>query len=275
MSEALAISRIVLTAFYAASALAYAAVFTGFWPSKTFRATGLLLATILLHIAYLASISLLTTHPPVYSIWDVAGVLALAVALVYLYVESRMREKTTGVFIACLSAALMALSAAAYDPSYVAEPVVAANRSILLHIAPAIIAYAGFTVSFILSCLYLMLHVSIKKNRFGIVFDKLPPLETLGDMNRRSVEFGVLFLGLSICMGAVFSAKAFDMSNILDSKVLSVAAGWAVFVSAAALARFRVLSRVKLAILSIMGFVVLLASVAVVNPFFGKFHKFG
>jgi len=261
-------------ALYGSTAAAYALVFLRRTPSRGRVATAILSATILLHIAYLWTAGLLGPHPPLYSVFEAMGVLALAVALVYLHVESRLGEKTTGVFLVTLATMLMALSAVLTDSTLEPREVMLSHPGLVAHIAPALIAYAGFTSAFIYSLLLLLLHQSLKKNRFGIIFDRFPPLEALGDMAIRSTVFGLIFLTIAIVAGIVFSAHAFRMENLRDPKILSVFAGWVLFAGALGA---RVVLRWgyrRTALLSILAFTVLILSMTVLTPLLSRYHGF-
>ena len=51
----------------------------------------------------------------------------------------------------------------------------------------AILAYAAFTFSFVLSILYLIQNRQIRRRQTGLLFSRLPALEVIGRMNRTSV----------------------------------------------------------------------------------------
>jgi ABC-type uncharacterized transport system permease subunit len=274
MTETLTACRFVLAFLYLGTAGLY------FWYSLTRKegkgtaATVSLLLVIACHVAYLAVVSIALSHPPLFTVFEVLGVLALSLSIVYLHVEARMHVKTTGVFITAVAAAFMILSAALTNPRFEVQPIVQDNPLLILHVAPAIVAHAAFTASFIYSGLFLLLHQSLKKNRFGIVFDRLPPLETLSDMNYRSIRFGMVFLTLGVIGGAVFSARTFQMKNMMDPKILLVLAGWVIFGAAFLLRRFRAWSGRRIAYLAALGFAVLLVSMLVASPLLSRYHQF-
>src|SRR5713101_8523586 len=56
-----------------------------------------------------------------------------------------------------------------------------------LHVTFAILAYAAFTFSFVLSVLYLIQKRQLRRVHTGLLFARLPALDVIGRMNRTSV----------------------------------------------------------------------------------------
>jgi len=271
--DGFAIYRLALAGLYLTTTAAYGAVFVRDRAPRGRVATGLLLCTGAAHAVYLWLHSLHIASPPVFNVFEVLGVLALTLALVYALVEFRMKERTTGVFLVAPAALFMLLSAVLTRSGAEPQPILMENRTILLHIVPVVVGYAGLTASFIFSALYLLLHQSLKRNRFGIVFDRLPSLETLGDMNDRSLQVGLLFLTLAVAVGIYLSVRTFALKNVVDPKVLLVLAGWLFFGAAFVLRRVRVWSARRVAFLTVLGYALLLVSTAA-TPLLSKFHGF-
>src|SRR5713101_589533 len=57
-----------------------------------------------------------------------------------------------------------------------------------LHVTFAILGYAAFTFSFVLSLLYLLQKRQLRRVKTGLLFSRLPALEVIGRMNRTSVS---------------------------------------------------------------------------------------
>ena len=81
----------------------------------------------------------------------------------------------------------------------------------------AILAYAAFALSFVLSILYLIQSRQIRRGRTGLLFSRLPPLEVLGRMNRTSVSIGLAVLALSVVLGLVWAERFW--TTLADPKV--------------------------------------------------------
>ena len=107
--------------------------------------------------------------------------------LSYLALLFRHRERAVGPFLIPFVIAL-------FDP----RPVAAAARRrravtdtrgplFALHVTFAILAYAAFTFSFVLSVLYLIQKRQLRRVQTGLLFARLPALDVIGRMNRTSV----------------------------------------------------------------------------------------
>src|SRR6185295_3440164 len=89
-----------------------------------------------------------------------------------------------------------------------------------LHVTFAILAYAAFTLSFVLSLLYLVQSRQIRRAKTGILFARLPALEVIGRMNRTSVSIGLTTLSLSVALGILWASRVWG--KLGDAKL-----GWA------------------------------------------------
>lgn len=140
-----------------------------------------------------------------------------------------------------------------------------------LHVTLAILAYAAFTFSFVLSLLYLIQNRQIRRARTGLLFSRLPALEVIGRMNRTSVSIGLASLGISVLFGALWAHRVWR--SLADPKL-----AWAV----ATLALYGFLLWMdrrgwegrRVAVLSMLGFGVVLFSYTFVNLYFSTEHVF-
>jgi ABC-type uncharacterized transport system permease subunit len=135
----------------------------------------------------------------------------------------------------------------------------------------AILAYAAFTFSFVLSLLYLVQDRQLRQRRTGMLFARLPALEVISRLNRTSVTIGLSTLAVSVVLGLVEAQKLW--STLADPKI-----AWAlvtVFVYAFLLwMERRGWEGPRVAILSIVGFGVVMFSYTVVNVYLSSAHRF-
>jgi ABC-type uncharacterized transport system permease subunit len=140
-----------------------------------------------------------------------------------------------------------------------------------LHVTLAILAYAAFTFSFVLSLLYLIQNRQLRRRQTGILFARLPALEVISRMNHTSVVIGLVALAASLAIGIV-RAEMF-WSSLADPKI-----AWAlitVLVYAALLwMERRGWEGPRVAVLSIFGFGVVMFSYTVVNVYLSRAHRF-
>ena len=157
-------------------------------------------------------------------------------------------------------------------PDSASAPGVGMHGSVFaLHVTLAILAYAAFTFSFVLSLLYLIQNRQIRRRRTGLLFARLPALDVIGRMNRTSVSVGLAALVLSLILGFLWAERFWP--SLADPKI-----EWAL----ATLAIYGLLlwkdrrgwAGPRVALLSILGFGVLMFSYTVVNLYLSSEHSF-
>ena len=190
--------------------------------------------------------------------------------LAFLALALRHRERATGPFL--IPVIIVATVAGLLLPDSPSAPARGTQGSVFAwHVTLAILAYAAFALSFVLSVLYLIQSRQIRRGRQGPLFSRLPPLEVLGRMNRTSVSIGLAVLALSIVLGLVWAERFW--TTLADPKV-----EWAVLT----LLVYGLLLWMdrrgwegpRVALLSILGFSVVLFSYTVVNMYLTQAHRF-
>ena len=234
----------------------------------------LLVTTILFHFLYLVMRTVAFNHPPVTSVFEIFSVLAFAVAVAYAVIERQSGAKETGYFILSISF-FFQLGSSLFIRDLLDVPQILRSNWFGLHIASALIGYAAITISAVYGLLYLMLYHEIKANRFGVIYKKLPSLETLEKMNFIAITLAFLFLTLAILAGFVWLPRAFTSFSYADPKLLGTIAIWSMY-GIGILARKRGILRGRsVMILSICAFAVALFSMTIINMVFSGFHRFG
>lgn len=190
--------------------------------------------------------------------------------LAYLALALRHGERTTGPFL--IPAVIAATTAGLLLPDPATAPAPGTHGSVFaFHVTLAILAYAAFALSCVISILYLVQSRQIRQGRTGLLFSRLPPLEVLGRMNRTSVSIGLAVLALSLVLGLVRAEQVW--TTLADPKVVWAALTLAVYGLLLWMER-RGWEGPRVAILSILGFGVVLFSYTVVNMVFSQAHRF-
>ncbi len=140
-----------------------------------------------------------------------------------------------------------------------------------LHVTFAMLSYAAFTLSFVLSVLYLIQNRQIRRAQTGLLFSRLPALEVIGRMNRTSVSIGCSVLGLSVLLGALWAQRVW--SNFADPKLAWALITLVVYAFLLWMDRRGWEGR-RVALLSILGFGVVLFSYTFVNLYLSPEHTF-
>jgi ABC-type transport system involved in cytochrome c biogenesis permease subunit len=126
-------------------------------------------------------------------------------------------------------------------------------------------------LSFVLAVLYLVQSRQLRRRQTGILFARLPALEVIGRMNRTSVTVGLASLALSLILGLVRAEQVW--STLQDPKI-----AWA-FLTLVIYGFLLWMERrgwegPRVALLSILGFGVMLFSYTIVNLYFSREHRF-
>jgi ABC-type uncharacterized transport system permease subunit len=190
--------------------------------------------------------------------------------IAYLALWIRHRERAMGAFlipIVVIASAIGMLLPARVTPS------TPQTRGALFafHVTFAILAYAAFTFSFVLSVLYLIQNRQIRRKQTGLLFSRLPALEIIARMNRTAVSIGLAVLVLALLIGVARAQRLWG--SLVDPKI-----EWAL-VTLIVYALLLWLDRrgwrgTRVAALSILGFGVVLFSYTVVNMYFSTAHHF-
>jgi len=182
----------------------------------------------------------------------------------------RHRERAIGPFL--IPFVILTTAIGFLLPDSTSAPAQGTRGSLFaLHVTLAILAYAAFTFSFVLSLLYLVQDRQLRHRRTGVLFARLPALEVISRLNRTSVTIGLSTLAVSVVLGLVEAQKLW--ATLADPKI-----AWAlvtVFVYALLLwMERRGWEGPRVAILSIVGFGVVMFSYTVVNVYLSAAHRF-
>jgi ABC-type uncharacterized transport system permease subunit len=140
-----------------------------------------------------------------------------------------------------------------------------------LHVTLAILAYAAFTLSFVLSFLYLIQKRQLRRVQTGLLFARLPALDVIGRMNRTAVSIGLSVLGISVVLGIIWAERVWGRlpDAKLGSAILTlVVYGFLLWKDRRGWVGERV------ALLSMLGFALILFSYTFVNLYLSSEHVF-
>lgn len=234
--------------------------------------TRFLVGTLVVHFIYIISNSLLTGHPPVTSVFEIMTVVAFTIGAAYLYIEWRSHVKETGMFILTLAFLFQVLSAAFIKNDVHINPLL---KSTLLgvHVACAMIGYSALAISAVYGGLYLMMYHEIRSSKFGIVYRKLPDLQTLETLSYRSIYLGFVFLSVVILIGYVWLPKSIANFSYSDPKLIITDIVWAIYFGALLFRKAMRWTGRTVIIVSMIGFALTVVSMVAVNAMH-SFHNF-
>ena len=249
--------------------LAYLAVLIDYG-ARFFLRTGdrgrsvLLPATLALHVLFLVALGLHLGRAVPANNYEMLSALAAGTAMVYWLVELAGKDRRTGAFV-LLAAFLLEYTAAVFLPrlDFTGTGPIQAWHSPRLHTVPAMVAYIAFTISAIHGLLHLLARRDLKRHRIGLLFDRLPPLETLGTMTWHAMLLGFGFMTAAILTGAVmFAAHPVGdggMGAKTLSKILAGTAAWLIYGGAILGKAFGRWTADRVSRVAVVGFLVVVA----------------
>jgi ABC-type uncharacterized transport system permease subunit len=241
------------------------------WASR--GKTALLLGAVLVHACYIAFRTVAFAHPPITTIFEIMTIIAFTMAVAYAVIERQTRISSTGFFILLLPLVFQAVSTMLIVDLTDVKPVLRSNL-LGFHVLSALLGYSAFAVSAVYGFLYIMLYNNIKTNRFGVIYENLPNLETLERMAIVSVFTGFILLTIAIGVGVVWLPRAFAEFSYFDPKLIGTALVWLMYGVGLISKRLGSWQGRKIMMLSIVGFAVSLFSMTVINVWFSHFHSF-
>jgi len=235
--------------------------------------TRFLVATLAVHFVYLGTRTLLTGHPPVTSIFEIMTIVSFAIGAAYVYIESRSNVKDTGMFIISLAFLFEVVSAAFIKDDVHINPVL--KSSVLgVHVVSAMLGYSALAISAVYGGLYLMMYHEIRASRFGIIYRKLPNLQTLEKLSYGSIQLGFIFLTIVMLIGYAWLPKAIENFSYSDPKIVITDFVWAIYLATLLSKRAMRWTGRTVVIVSMLGFVLTVVSMVVVHVFLPSFHNF-
>jgi ABC-type transport system involved in cytochrome c biogenesis permease subunit len=230
------------------------------------------------HLLYLVLCTIAFQHAPVANAWEGFTFIAFAMVIVYLALEWQWKDKATGVFLLTPVLFFQVISSAFVTHTREVDEIL---RSPLfgVHVTTALLGYAALSVAAVYGAMYGLLYRELKKHRVGLIFRRLPSLETLSRLNMGAVLFGWIGLTLAIVIGIVWAEELtasgwLEGNFYTDPKFLLSAGLWLLYgVTLCGRYFFRWPNR-QLAYLSIGAFVLMVSSSLAVNLILPSFHQF-
>lgn len=226
-----------------------------------------------IHIAFTVDRYFEAGRTPITNLHESLSFFSLTIVGVFIIFERRYRVAILGSFIIPIALVLMSLSM--LFPMGIA-PLNPALKSkwLAIHTIVAFLGYASFTVAFGAGIMYLIQEHFLKSKKLGAMYQKLPSLDKLDEINYRCLTFGFPLLTCAIISGAIWAETAWGTYWSWDPKETWSLITWFVY---AALLHGRLTTGWrgrKAAILAIAGFFVLLFTFLGVNLLLTGLHSY-
>lgn len=233
-----------------------------------------LVLAIVEHAGYSVLRALAYHHHPMASLCETLSIVALALALVYLVIETWRKNKATGVFVLPFVLVLQLISMVCIEPTREIQPILR-DPLFGMHTGTVTLGYAAFFLAAIYAVMHLLFHRALKRKDFGLLFERLTSLDVLARMNRGAILVGFAFLTLGLVFGLIWASRVPIPDYWFDPKVLMTLLFWAVF-GFALLAHYGLRwASSKVAWISLAGFALMVLTTATVNLVLSSWHRFG
>ncbi len=232
-----------------------------------------LFVTLFIHIIYLLIRTAEFNHPPITNKFEIFTVLSFTISFSYFLLELLTDVRGTGLFIILFSLVFQIISSFFIQDLLVVKEVLR-NRMLGLHVVSALLGYSGFTIAAVDGVLFLILYKDLKLSKFGLIFNRLPSLETLEKLNFYSMIIGFVLLTFSIIIGVIWLPGAFPKFSYFDPKLIATSIIWLIFGVGIVIKFIAKWYGKKVIIFSLVGFVLAIFSLIIPNLFAKSFHSF-
>lgn len=232
-----------------------------------------LLVTLFTHFSYLMFRIMEFDHPPITNKFELFTVLAFCICFAYFVLELITDVRDTGLFIIVFSFGFQLVSSLFIEDLFNVKEVLR-NQLLGVHVISALIGHSGITLSAVYGVLFLILYKKLKNHSYGLIFNKLPNLEILEKLSFYSIVIGYCLFTVSILIGYFWLPSAFPDFNYFDPKIVSSLVIWVVYTAGIIAKLFLKWYGKKVIVISIIGFVFVLSSMAASLIIANTFHSF-
>jgi len=261
-----------LTFYFAATIVSVVELFKG---SKTTSNFILVFAVggFALHTATIIARYAIAGHLPITSLHEASSFFAWCIVLIFFFLEYRYRVDLLGpftmpvVFVLMLSSSILPREIKPLSP-------VLQSYWLGIHTFLAFLGDAAFATAFGVGIMYLIQEHHLKTKRLGGLFQRLPNLQILDEINYKLITLGFPLLTLAIITGALWAESAWGSYWRWDPKEVWSLITWFIYalvLHARLTAGWR--GR-KAAMLSIAGFISVIFTFFGVNLLLKGLHAF-
>jgi ABC-type transport system involved in cytochrome c biogenesis permease subunit len=225
------------------------------------------------HLLFLVDLSEAMNRLPIGTVFEVLTSWTFIFALLYLFIELYIKDKSMGAIITPLILIFQIIASIGIDTSKTLAPQLQ-GLSFQVHVSFMLLAYSGFILAFIASIMHLLLAKEIHGKNLGFFFSRIPSLELLDQINSLAATSGFIAATTGMLLGMLMAIQLWGHPMHLDAKFISFVIVWAIYL-------FHLIVRIKYgwqgkraAWLSIFGFAVVLVTFFVISLFFTQMHSY-
>jgi len=189
---------------------------------------GFLLAGFISHSVSLVLLISQIRQMPVTTLSQTFSLFAWAVVGSYLAFQLKFNIRILGTFVSPLAVVFMILSSAI--PSRII-PTSQLFKSfwLTLHVATVFVGFAIFALAFCAGIMYLLQERQIKQKSFGLLYRRLPSLETLDSLNYVCLTFGFPLITIGLISGFIYAGAVLRSFWHWDPKEILSVITWLIY----------------------------------------------
>jgi cytochrome c-type biogenesis protein CcsB len=240
-----------------------------------FTAIAWLIQTAGLGLRWMESYQMGIGHAPLTNMYESVVFFSWTIVILYLAIEWKFKTKIIGSFAIPFAFLAMAYASFSTDISKTISPLVPALQSnwLIAHVVTCFVGYAAFAVAAGLGIMYLV--KGDKEPSSSTLRGSLPERAVLDDITHKTMVFGFIWLSAGIITGAVWANSAWGTYWSWDPKETWSLITW-FFYAITLHARYtRGWSGMRIAYLSILGFVSVIFTYYGVNFLLSGLHSYG
>lgn len=264
---------------YLAAGIGYAVQFARRNFGTNRSASTLLLFAAVAHTFVIGMQTMQVGHVPFAGATSAISTFVWLLALSYLYLELSTGERAMGVFIVPLLVALQTIPA--INPVTEERSAVLESAWFGLHVSSLLFAYASFALACVIGITYVLQFKEIKAKHLGFFYVRLPSLQILDEMNLRAVKIGWLFLTIGLISGTIWASQMqssadprVNAMSLADPKIFVAVLCWVIYSFEIYAQRAIGWGGRRAALLSAVGFAIVLLNFVPVSYFFTTSHDF-
>lgn len=263
----------LLPSIYISALFIYALIFFGRLkrPEKYTHLVLIILLTI--HGIGIFTRGVYLNQVPLTSKYDALSFIAFAIVFIYLFLEINFKNKATGFIVLVLPFLFVSITSI-YSNWMPINNKLLQNQYFIVHVIMTLIGYTALSISAIYALMYVLLNHNLKKRKLGLVYKNLPSLMLLEKMSIRSVQIGIILLGIGIFHGHLRSQEMIGYFWPNDLKIYISDAIWVIYAVGLLVTTVKNWRGIKMAVLSIAVFIILVVSNVLMHFYSDTFHQF-
>lgn len=192
--------------------------------------------------------------PPYASVSGIMLLLTIALLIGYMAMYLRYGRPSIGLFVFPLTV-IFVMIARFTSGMEVSGSDVVVTFWLYIHLPFTIMGTAFFMLSTFTGIMYFIQERQLKQKKFGIIFRRFPPLDTINKLNNTTLYIGFYTFTIGLLAGLVWMFYSSGRINIFSPKLVFAIITWVIYSSITFYKQFRGMSPKDTALSTIIGFI--------------------